>query len=76
MATQPALVLLFVAVLLAGAATVARGFYLPGVAPADFRKVRTYTSRRFSFPARVSWPRWRGFSTPAIDPSRVCSRGL
>ncbi|XP_051204160.1 transmembrane 9 superfamily member 10 [Lolium perenne] len=38
MATQPAVLLLFLAVLLAGAATFARGFYLPGVAPADFRR--------------------------------------
>jgi hypothetical protein len=50
MATHPAALLLFVAVLLAGAATPARGFYLPGVAPADFRRVRLRpTSTQYPF---------------------------
>jgi hypothetical protein len=47
MATQPAVLLLFAVVLLAGAATSARGFYLPGVAPADFRRVRLRISSSF-----------------------------
>jgi hypothetical protein len=54
MTTHPAAILLFVVVLLAGAATPACGFYLPGVAPADFRRVRLRPPPHI-IPSRPVW---------------------
>ena len=53
--TRPALALLLVAAVVLASAGAARGFYLPGVAPADFRKVPTLSVSSFScFSFRVS----------------------
>jgi len=70
--TRPALALLVVAAALLACAGTARGFYLPGVAPADFRKVPTLSVSSFScFSFRVplvAWPVGLMISSRGLSP--------